>query len=177
MPSFLRAATAAALILAVTSPPAFANNYGESLAWQFQSANDRAAQAAILDMIERRRAGVYAAPVYTTNIARQVNCMISAVATGNSGAQSALANSPTTNGATSTATGNSNAASIADGHAGADVTSGQSNAGPVDAGVIGATSTQVRGTSWQALNSDQANNGNQTASVGGSAACAFGMLN
>lgn len=177
MPRFLRAATAAALVLAATTTPALANNYGESLAWQFQTANDRAAQAAILDLIERRRAGVYAAPIYTTNIARQVNCTISAVATGNSGAQSALANSPSTTGATSTATGNSNVASIGDGRPGAGITSGQSNAGPVASGVIGATNSQVTGTAWQALNSDQANSGNQTARVGGSAACAFGMLN
>ena len=178
MPRLHGAATIAALILsAATSSPALANNFGESLAWQFQTANDRAAQAAILDMIERRRAGVYSAPVYTTNIARQVNCSISAVATGNSGAQSALANSPTVTGASSSATGNSNAAAIGDRSGGANVGSGQSNAGPVSSGVTGATATQVQGAAWQALNSEQGNSGNQSASIGGSSACAFGALN
>lgn len=101
-----------AIAIALPASPAFANNYGESLARQFQTANDRAAQAAILGMIEQRQAGVYAAPNYTTKIARQVNCSISAVATGNGGARSAVANSPTTEGATSTAIGNCNASSI-----------------------------------------------------------------
>lgn len=173
----LAVAFALSLVTVTAAPPAFANNYGESLAWQFQTANDRAAQAAILDMIERRRGGYYAAPIYTTNIARQVNCTISAVATGNSGAQSAVANSPTTNGASSTAAGNSNSSSIGDRSGNAAATSGQSNAGPVSSGVTGSTTTQVQGVAWQALNSDQSNSGNQSASVGGSNACAFGALN
>jgi hypothetical protein len=165
-----------AVALGATTP-ALANNYGESLAWQFQSPADRASQAAVLDLIERRRGGVYAAPIYTTNIARQVNCSISAVATGNSGAQTALANSPTTNGATSAATGNSNTSSIGDGRSNADVANGQANSGPVASSVIGATTSTVSGTAWQALNSDQTNSGDQTADVGGSTACTFGALN
>lgn len=177
MPSLARAAITAAIAIASMASPALANNYGESLAWQFQTANDRAAQAAILALIEQRRSGYFAPPVYTTNIERQVNCSISAVATGNSGAQSAVANSPTTNGASSTAAGNSNSSTIGDRSGGATATSGQSNAGPVSSGVTGSTTTQVQGVGWQALNSDQANSGNQSASVGGSNACAFGALN
>ncbi|MES2443940.1 MAG: hypothetical protein V4574_14015 [Pseudomonadota bacterium] len=131
----------------------------------------------MLDLIERRRGGVYAAPIYTTNIARQVNCSISAVATGNNGAQTALANSPTTNGATSAATGNSNTSTIGDSRSNADVANRQANSGPVASSVIGATTSTVNGTAWQALNSDQANSGDQTAGVAGSTACTFGAFN
>ncbi|MDB5579293.1 MAG: hypothetical protein JWR80_4469 [Bradyrhizobium sp.] len=73
---------------AATAPaPTLANNYGESLAWQFKTSSDRANQAAVLDLIQKQRGGYYAAPTYNTNIARQYNCSIAATATGNSGAQ------------------------------------------------------------------------------------------
>ncbi|MDB5705728.1 MAG: hypothetical protein JWN66_2844 [Sphingomonas bacterium] len=166
-----------ALSIGATPQSAFANNYGESLAWQFKSSADRVNQAAVLDLIEKRRGGYYAAPIYTTNIARQVNCSIAATSTGNSGAQSALANSPTVAGATSTATGNSNTTAIDDGHSGATVSGTQGNFGPVAAGVNGATETIVHGTASQALNSEQSNSGDQTASVRGSNACTFTALN
>ncbi|MFA6114188.1 MAG: hypothetical protein WC729_09345 [Sphingomonas sp.] len=169
----------AAIIVAIAAAPApvFANNHGESLAWQFKTSTDRANQAAVLDLIEKRRGGYYAAPIYNTNIARQYNCSIAATATGNSGAQTALANSPSVAGATSTATGNANATTIGDGHGGATVDGSQSNSGAVSSGVTGATVTNVHGTASQALNSDQANSGNQTASVQDSRACAFAALN
>lgn len=87
-----RIAAQIAIAAVVAAPvPALANNYGESLAWQFMSPAERAAQIAMLDMIEKRRGGYYAAPIYNTTIARQYNCSISATATGNSGAQTALA--------------------------------------------------------------------------------------
>ena len=41
----------------------------------------------------------------------------------------------------------------------------------------GATTTHVTGAAWQTLNSSQSNSGNQSASVSGSNACAFGVLN
>ena len=157
--------------------PALANNYGESLAWQFKTSTDRANQAAVLDLIEKRRGGTYAAPIYNTNIARQYNCSIAATATGNSGAQTALANSPTVTGATSTATGNVSATTVSEGHGSAAVEGAQSNSGAVSSGVTGATVTKVHGTASQALNSDQANSGNQTATVQDSRACAFAALN
>lgn len=163
--------------IAVAPGPVLANNYGESLAWQFKTSADRANQAAVLDMIEKRRGGYYAAPIYNTNIARQYNCSIAATAIGNSGAQTALANSPTVTGATSTATGNNSTTSVGDGHGDAAVDGGQTNSGAVSSGVTGATVTNVHGTASQALNSDQTNSGNQTATVQGSSACAFGALN
>lgn len=167
---------ALALSLAPATPAA-ANNFGESLAWQFMSPGDLAAQAAMRDMIERRRSGGYAAPSYTTNIDRQFNCSVAATATGNNGVQNAVANSPTVTGAASSATGNGNSTSAGGGRSADDVANSQTNAGAVSSSVTGATTTAVNGTAWQALNSDQANNGNQSASVRNANACAFGVLN
>ena len=154
-----------------------ANNYGESASWQFAGPQDLAAQAAARDLIERRRGGVFAAPIYNTNIARQYNCSVSATAIGNNGTQSALANSPTTTGATATATGNNASSTITGDGSDATIANGQSNGGAVGAALNGATTTNVNGTAWQALNSSQSNSGNQSASVSGSNACAFGVLN
>lgn len=159
----------------LTPAPALANNYLENLGWQFKTSADRANQAAVLDMIAKRRGGYYAAPTYTTTIDRQYNCSIAATATGNSDAQTALANSPTANGATSTATGNANTTQLGDGRS--DVDGRQDNSGAVSSGVVGGTSAEGHGPVWQALNTDQTNSGDQRAGVQGSAACAFGALN
>jgi hypothetical protein len=166
-----------ALALSVAPLPALANNLGENGAWQFKTAADRVNQAAILDLIAKRRGGYYAAPIYNTTIAHQVNCSIAASATGNSNGQSAVANSPSVTGATSTATGNSNATSIGDSRSKTAVDGSQTNDGAVSSGVVGSTTTSVRGTASQALNSTQSNSGNQSANVQGSNACAFGALN
>ncbi len=163
--------------IAAAPGPVLANNYGESLAWQFKTSADRANQAAVLDMIEKRRGGYYAAPIYNTNIARQYNCSIAANATGNSGAQTAVANSPTVTGATSTATGNDSTTTIGEGHGGAAIDGAQTNSGAVSSGVTGATVTTVHGTASQVLNSDQTNSGSQTATVQDSRACVFAALN
>jgi hypothetical protein len=174
----LRRISLLAIALPLAAPlPVLANNYGESASWQFQTPAERATQAAILDMIERRRGGVYAAPVYNTTIARQYNCSIAATATGNSGVQSALANSPTINGATATAAGNQSSSTAEGGEPGASIDGTQSNDGPVSAGVIGSSSADVRGVAWQALNSSQTNGGDQQASVDHASACSFGALN
>jgi hypothetical protein len=154
-----------------------ATNYGESLAWQFRTTADQVNQAAILDLIQKHRGGYYAAPTYTTNIARQVNCSIAATSTGTSGSQGATANSPGVTGAASTATGNANAANGGDGRSGAAIDSSQANSGTISSGIIGGTTATVHGTAWQALNSTQANSGDQTASVQDSNACTFGALN
>ncbi|CAN5665336.1 hypothetical protein BH10PSE14_BH10PSE14_43320 [soil metagenome] len=165
------------LPLTLAASPAQANNYGESLAWQFQTASDRANQAAILDLIQKRRGGYYAAPIYNTSIARQINCTIAANATGNSDAQSAVANSPSVTGASAAATGNASGTSIDAGRAGATSDTQQTNSGHVTSGVTGATQTSVQGAARQALNAVQSNSGNQSASVQGSNACAFAALN
>ncbi|MDB5579052.1 MAG: hypothetical protein JWR80_4228 [Bradyrhizobium sp.] len=175
--TYLFTSTLAALTTLGTPVASRANNYGESLAWQFKTSTDRANQAAVLDLIQKRRDGYYAAPIYNTTIARQVNCSISATATGNSGGQSAVANSPNVTGATSTATGNGNTTAVDPGRAGTTTNAQQSNGAAVTAGVTGATETSVQGVAWQALNSNQSNGGNQSANVQGSNACAFATLN
>lgn len=170
-------ATAAALFVAVASIPASAQDIGENRAWQFETPQDVAARAAVADLIARRRAGIYAAPVYNTTIARQYNCSIAASAVGNSGAQSAVANSPTVTGASSAATGNVGTAEVAGEGAPSDVALGQHNGGPIASTAIGSTGATANGTAWQALNSSQSNSGDQRASVQGSTACGFGALN
>jgi hypothetical protein len=167
---------AAAALALCASHPVLANNYGESLAWQFRTSGDKVNQAALLDLIQKQRGGYYSAPNYNTTIARQYNCSIAPVATGNQGYQSATANSPTVSGATSQANGNANAATATDGH-GAALDTQQTNAGAVSSGVVGSTDTAIRGTASQALNSTQGNSGAQSASVSSSSACAFGALN
>lgn len=173
-----RGAFVALLSLAILpSSPARANNYGESLAWQFRTSTDRANQAAIADLIEKRRGGYYAAPIYNTTIARQYNCSIAPVATANSSGQSATANSPTVTGASASATGNANDSATSGGRGGGSVDSQQANSGTIASGVVGSPTSVAGGTASQALNSTQTNSGSQTASVQGSSACSFGVLN
>jgi hypothetical protein len=159
----------------VAAVGASANNVGENSAWQFQTSADKANQAAVQDMIQRKKAGSYGAANYTTNnyVGKQYNCDITATAQGNQGTNSTVANSPSTSGPAANSTGNANT-----GYGGAGtVTTGQANTGTVGSFVNGSTSSSVQGWSSQALNSNQTNTGNQSASVGGSSACAFGALN
>jgi hypothetical protein len=152
-----------------------ANNVGENSAWQFQTSADKASQAAVQDMIQRKKAGSYGAASTTTNtyVGRQYNCNVTSTAQGNQGTNSTVANSPSTSGAAANSTGNANT-----GYGGAGtVTTGQANSGAVGSSVNGSTSSSVQGWSSQALNSVQTNTGTQNASVSGSSACAFGALN
>jgi hypothetical protein len=162
-------------ILAIfgTSIPALANNVGENHAWQFETSADKVNKAAIADMIEKKDSGYYAPPVYNTTIERQFNCSVASTATGNQGTNTNLANSPTTTGPVSDATGNDNQTDIDGWGTDADATSGQDNSGDVDADVDGDVDSRVSGSPDQALNSEQGNTGNQTASVDGSTACNF----
>ncbi|WP_261370844.1 hypothetical protein [Sphingobium sp. B2] len=175
---FSRGATTAASALAclALALPAHANNYGESLGWQFRTSADRVNQAAILDLIEKRKAGSYAAPVYQTTIERQFNCGISSTATGNADTQTALANSPSVSGATATSTGNASDSGIA-GRSDLASSTDQANSGSIAAGVTGDSIATGYGSATQALNSSQTNSGDQTASVSSSTACKFGALN
>ncbi|WP_296615504.1 hypothetical protein [Sphingomonas sp.] len=166
-----------ALAVATLPRTASANNLNENRAWQFATASELAAKAALSDLIERKRGGAYATPSYTTNIDRQYVCSLSATATGNQGSQTALANSPSTTGATATATGNANAATIDGGTTGSSMGSAQHNLGAVSSTLAGSTRTSVTGTAWQALNSEQANEGDQQSRVENASACAFGVLN
>ena len=167
---------ALATFLLATAIPAQANNVGENGAWQFRSSADLANLAAVLDVIQKKQSGSYAAPAYTTNIARQYNCGVTATATGNSGTQTALANSPTVSGAAASAQGNL-ANNAIDGEAGGGSTTSQGNSGAVAASISGGTSASVSGSPSLALNSTQTNSGAHSASATGSTGCAFGALN
>jgi hypothetical protein len=157
------------------APAALANGAGESAAWQFQTSADKVNQAAVQDMIQKRNMGYYNAPVYTTNIDRQINCNQSANATANDSNQGAAALSPSTSGATSDSTGNAN--TNTGGVDGSTSSSDQGNSGSVGSSVNGNTTTNVHGNSTQALNNNQNNSGDQTASLSNSTGCTFGVLN
>lgn len=159
----------------VTVPNVLANGAGENAPWQFQTSGDKVNQAVIQDMIQKRNMGYYTAPVYTTNIARQINCNQTASAVGNESSQGAAALSPSNSGATSGATGNANTNS--GGGAGGTSSSDQGNSGSVGSSVNGNTTTEVRGSADQALNNQQGNSGTQSASLAGSTGCTFGVLN
>lgn len=165
----------AALFALVTAPVALANGAGESASWQFQTSTDKVNQAVVQDMIQKRKSGYYNAPVYTTNIDRQINCNQSANATGNVSDQGAAALSPSNSGATSDANGNAN--TNTGGVEGSTSSTDQGNSGSVGSSIKGNTTTQVNGSADQALNSKQNNSGNQSASVAGSTGCTFGVLN
>lgn len=167
---------AALAAMLVGAMPALANNVGENGAWQFRSSADLANLAAVLDVIEKKRGDAYATPTTTTNIARQYNCGVSASATGNSGTQTALANSPTVTGATASAQGNVSDIALG-GAEGSLATSRQANSGAVSSSISGGTGASVTGSPTQALNSVQTNGGTQSASISGSTACSFGALN
>ena len=166
--------------LAIIGPsPAFANNIGENGAWQFETMNDKAARAAIEDMRQKKAGGYYAAPIYNTNIARQFNCSVTSLATGNQGTSTAVGNSPSSSGNSAASTGNS-ARSIQDQGGGAQsgsLASSQRNAGEVASRASGGVSTSVDGNTYQAINTDQTNSGNQASAVTSSNACQFGLLN
>ena len=163
-----------AFSLALASTPALANGPGENSNWQFNTSSEKVNQATVQDMIQKRNMGYYTAPVYTTNIARQINCNQTASATGNQGNQGAAALSPSTSGATSDSTGNANANTS---NATGTSTSEQANSGTVGSSVNGNTTAGVSGTASQALNSSQTNSGTQGANVTGSTGCTFGTLN
>ena len=160
--------------VALAGAPVLANGPGENINWQFQTSTEKVNQAVVQDMIQKRNMGYYTAPVYTTNIARQINCNQTASATGNQGSQGAAALSPSTGGATSDSTGNANASTNS---AAGTSANNQANRGTVASSVNGNTTADVSGTSSQALNSTQTNSGTQGATVTGSTGCTFGVLN
>jgi hypothetical protein len=155
--------------------PSFANNVGENAAWQFQTPADRAALMYLEEVRQRGINGYYSAPVYNTYIDDQYNCSVNSTATGNDSASNAVANSPSTTGHNTDATGNQNDTTYAAGGPGdgSTDTTTQGNSGAVAAGSSGSMSTSVRGDNFQALNTRQTNSGNQTSTINGSSACQY----
>lgn len=185
-----------AMIATLGAGNACANGFGENGAWQFQTQQDRVHKGAVLDMIERKKAGFYDSmkPVYnyTTNIQRQYNCNMTASSSGNTGTNSTMASpsSPTVNSSGTTAANTSaNSATNSSGQNGTGSTSStgttgsglqnsQSNTGQLQSGVTDSTTSSATGdvsagggSSEQALNSQQTNSGTLTASITGSSAC------
>ncbi len=176
----IRGIVVASLMCMTVADRVAANGLGENFSWQFQTQADRANRAFIEDLRLKRKSGYYAAPIYNTTIERQYNCNVSSAATGNSGTNSTLAATPATSGNSGSALGNNSQTAVdqAGLTANAALTEDQVNSGHVGASVRGNVSSNVEDNqTWQALNSDQQNTGNQTASIDGSTACAFGVLN
>ena len=179
--SSFAAALASAVLFSAPSAPA--NGWLENRPWQFNTSADRANNALLLDMIERKKGGFYdgfSTTVNnhsTTNIGTQVNCANTADATGNEAGNSQLANSPDVDNTASIdsgATGNDADNSTEGG--GSDVGNTQDNSGDVSSDVADSnTSSSVgpinAGSSRQDLRNRQDNSGDQHASVTGSTAC------
>lgn len=152
-----------------------ANNVGENIAWQFMTPSERAALMYLEEVRQRGINGYYSAPIYNTYIDDQYNCSVNSTATGNESASNAVANSPSTSGHNTDATGNQNDTTYDGGGPGdgSTDTTTQGNSGAIAAGASGSMSTSVRGDNFQALNTDQNNSGNQSATVNGSTACQY----
>lgn len=172
---FIRNLFAAGCIVLVASQPSLANNVGENVAWQFDTASDQAVKLQMEEVRQRRLNGYYSAPIYNTYIEDQYNCAVNSTATGNDSTSDAVANSPSTSGHNTNSTGNANDTSYSGGGLGDGSTesTSQDNQGNVSAGSSGSMSTDVRGDNFQALNTDQNNSGNQSAAINGSYACQF----
>lgn len=168
----------ATAMICIASHPAVANGVGENIAWQFETTADKVNRAYLEDLRQKRRNGYYAAPVYNTYIDRQYNCSVSATATGNQSSSNAVGNSPSTAGHSAIGTGNNS--EVRSGLAGRGsglLDSTQTNSGNVAAHAHGSIHTSVRGDTYQALNTEQQNSGDQTANVTGSTACQFDAIN
>lgn len=172
---------------ALINGSASANGLSDNRSWQFQTSADRANNAIVRDMIERKKGGFYDSyetiinnTTTTTIQGDQINCNVAPSAIGSqSGSEmDALTSSPHVapgSDITADATGNAghndaggDAALNSDQSNGGDQSSTVSDldatAGPVDASG-GATS--------QVLNNTQDNSGDQVASVTNSQGCSF----
>jgi hypothetical protein len=194
--AFGRALGRMVALVALAAVPAQANGVGENFSWQFMTTADKTNRAFIEDMRQRKKGGAYAPPVYY--IERQFNCNIAATATGNQGSTSAFASSPSTSGNVTQAKANdsqnrfdtasafdlfgfpNSAEPLNDPRTatGLTSTSNQSNTGTVQASTSGDVKTTLsQNESEQVINSNQNSSAPQTASVGNSTACSFGVLN
>lgn len=169
--------------------PASANGLGENGSWQFETTQDRVNKGAVVDLIERKKAGYYdsfkTTNYNTTNtyIDKQFNCGVTASSSGNAGTSSVQANtsSPgvTNTGSTSSAT-NANGATNGVSQAGipgvlfaaagggstpysSSLNNTQSNSGALNSGVTGSSTTAATGAiSAGGGTSDQVLNSSQS---------------
>lgn len=120
-----------------------ANNLGENNSWKFDTSADRANKAVVVDLIEKKQAGMYKAAVTTNNNTNSntiiydiagsyLDCNLTAQAVGNQSTasqQAPIASPTTTVGATtsSTASGNSGVSTISDGYGLSETAAGGTN--------------------------------------------------
>ena len=180
---FLRSGLVTPLVIIGLLAPgqmAFANNLGENYAWQFQTTGDKVNRAYLEDMRQKKQSGYYAAPIYNTYIDTQYNCSVSSSATGNDSATTAIGNSPTASGHDASSVGNTDTTDFqqqGSSSATNNVSEQQNNTGKIVSRASGEIETTVRGDTFQTLNTDQVNSGDQSASVSGSNACQFAAVN
>lgn len=156
-----------------------ANSLGENMGWQFRTSNDKVNQAWLEEMRQKKVNGAYAAPIYNTYIDRQFNCANNATATANDNYGGMTGNSPSSSGNAPSAVGNLNNSSIGlgGGSAAATINDDLDNKGRVTSWANGDVDVSVKGDTSQVLNNEQANSGDQSATLNGSTACQFGPLN
>lgn len=169
-----------AVMLVAGTSAVLANGLFENRPWQFQTSADRANNAFIADLIEKKKGGFFDSFGPPVNNFFNMDCGISADATGNAAATdiSAHTSSPTVSpgsGHAAGATGNEalNASSGSEG----PLNSKQGNKGSQSANVSDNTASvgsvdASGGATDQVMNNDQNNTGDQSAKVARSNACA-----
>ena len=165
----------------VGGPAAFANNYSEDDAWQFETSADMANEAAEQDLIQQKQNHMFQPPVtnYTTTnattIGNQTNCTVTSTAVGNSGTDSEGGNSSDASGAQAASVGNTGTSTISgDGATGVpgELLNSQVNPGTViSTSANNPTVSSASGSLTEALNSAQANEAMQTSTQTGDTAC------
>ena len=182
----LRCACAGLFIVAAQG--AQANGIFENRSWSFRTSADRAADAYVLEVIERQKGGFYDSATINNNNTNttnfygdQFNCAVAPQATGSSAASvvDAVTSSPEVapgGGFTANTTGNAtdNQMSDSDGA----FNNGQTNEGALNSDINNNTATAGNtdasgGHTDQVLNNTQTNSGSQTADVSNSQGCSF----
>lgn len=170
-----------AILLMLSGGISFANGYGESTPWKFDDSAEIQTKGYILDLRERKAGGYFNSfeNVYVTNIGTQINCTVTATATGNLATNSQAGNAPSINNDASvlaSAYGN-DALGNPGGEGNSVIANDQTNSGSVTGEVNGVDSStsgsNVTGSSNNALENEQDNSGNQTASTDNSVGCAM----
>lgn len=161
----------------VFPPSALANGLYEDRSWQFETTTERAHKAAVLDLIERKKAGMYRNTYNSTyhtdyNIAGDyIDCNLSSQSSGNQGSNSQLAPvaSPTidvSSTTSSSATGNQASGSVdSAGHSASTGLISQSGSGSVSSSPnADGTNTLTNSLSNNGSNQDSSATGNTFAS-------------
>jgi len=149
--------------------PAIADAFGPGFksSWEFRSDNDRAVRSGVVDLIERKKVGMYEAPNYninnTTNVAGdQIGCDVVSTTIGNSGSANAEGQAGAPSVLNSPAVTASSSGNIAGGETGGPLNAdngGGSSSINTSQGVDGSQQTSTVGESQQ---------GGVTGDVGGS---------